>query len=214
MPGTRAKRDASEFVPDSTQLSRLREASRTCRGCDLHQDATQTVFGEGPSRAKVLMLGEQPGDREDREGEPFVGPAGKLLDRALDEAGIDRGEVYVTNAVKHFKFTRAERGKQRIHKKPSRGEIVACRPWLVAELRAVRPRLVVLLGATAASALMGPSFRVTEHRGTLVEAPAEFAGHPEMVLPTVHPSSVLRAPDRDSAYAALVADLKAAPALL
>jgi uracil-DNA glycosylase family protein len=214
MPGTRAKRDASEFVPDSTELSRLREASRSCRGCELYQDATQTVFGAGPPRAKVLMLGEQPGDREDREGEPFVGPAGKLLDRALVEAGIDRDEVYVTNAVKHFKFTRSEGGKQRIHKKPSRGEIVACRPWLVAELNAVRPRLVVLLGATAASALMGPSFKVTEHRGTLIEAPEVFGAHPAMVLPTVHPSSVLRAPDRDSAYAALVADLKAAPAML
>lgn len=210
MPGTRAKRDASEFVPDSTELSRLREASRSCRGCDLYQDATQTVFGAGPKQAKVLMLGEQPGDREDREGEPFVGPAGRLLDRALIEAGIDRDQVYVTNAVKHFKFTRPERGKQRIHKKPSRGEIVACRPWLIAELHAVRPQLVVLMGATAASALMGPSFKVTQHRGTLVEAPEEFGGRPEQVLATVHPSSVLRAPDRDSAYAALVGDLKAA----
>ncbi|GAA5158801.1 MULTISPECIES: UdgX family uracil-DNA binding protein [Amycolatopsis] len=214
MAATKTKRDASEFVPGSLELPRLREASRGCRGCDLYQDATQTVFGEGPPEADVLILGEQPGDREDREGEPFVGPAGKLLDRALVEAGIDRERVYVTNAVKHFKFTRSERGKQRIHKKPSRGEIVACRPWLVAELKAVRPRLVILLGATAASSLMGPSFKVTEHRGTLIEAPEEFEGTPEQVLPAVHPSSVLRAPDRDAAYEALVADLKAAPRAL
>lgn len=205
-----AKRDASPFVPDSHELSRLREASRSCRGCDLYENATQTVFGAGPRDARVLMLGEQPGDREDREGEPFVGPAGRLLDRALIEAGVDRGEVYVTNAVKDFKFVRAERGKQRIHKKPSRGEVVACRPWLLAELDSVRPELVVLLGATAAQALMGPSFKVTEHRGMRLDAPQEFDGHPEFVLATVHPSSVLRAPDRDTAYVALVADLKAA----
>ncbi|HVW44504.1 MAG TPA: UdgX family uracil-DNA binding protein [Amycolatopsis sp.] len=209
MPGT-AKRDASPFVPESHALSRLREASRSCRGCGLYENATQTVFGAGPPDARVLMLGEQPGDREDREGEPFVGPAGHLLDRALVEAGVDRDEVYVTNAVKHFKFVRAERGKQRIHKKPSRGEVIACRPWLIAELDSVRPDLVVLLGATAAQALMGPSFRVTEHRGTRLDAPDEFGGHSAFVLATVHPSSVLRAPDRATAYAALVADLKAA----
>lgn len=204
------RRDASPFVPHSHALSRLREASRSCRGCDLYQNATQTVFGAGPRDARVLMLGEQPGDREDREGEPFVGPAGHLLDRALVEAGIDRDEVYVTNAVKHFKFVRAERGKQRIHKKPSRGEVIACRPWLMAELDSVRPELVVLLGATAAQALMGPSFKVTEHRGARLDAPGEFGGHPAFVLATVHPSSVLRATDRDTAYAALVADLQAA----
>lgn len=214
MPRPTATRDATEFVPDSTEPARLREASRSCHGCGLYLDATQTVFGDGPDRAKVLMLGEQPGDREDSEGEPFVGPAGRLLDRALGEAGIDRGEVYLTNAVKHFKFTRAERGRHRIHKKPSRGEIVACRPWLVAELNAVRPRLVVLLGATAASSLMGPSFRVTAHRGTLVDAPEGAGRYPEKVLPTVHPSSVLRAPDRDDAYAAFVADLKVATEML
>jgi uracil-DNA glycosylase family protein len=176
----------------------------------LYRDATQTVFGEGPRQAQVMLVGEQPGDREDVQGAPFVGPAGKLLDRALAEAGVDRERTYLTNAVKHFKFTRAERGKHRIHKKPSRGEIVACRPWLLAECDAVRPRLAVLLGATAASSMMGPSFRVTQHRGTLVDAPEEFAGHPELVLPTVHPSSVLRAPDRESAYSAFVADLRAA----
>jgi DNA polymerase len=206
------KRDASEFVPDSRSLSRLREASRSCQGCALYRDATRTVFGAGPDHAEVVLLGEQPGDREDRDGEPFVGPAGRLLDRALVDAALDRDEVYVTNAVKHFKFVRPERGKQRIHKKPSRTEIVACRPWLLAELRAVHPELVVLLGATAAQSLMGPSFKVTEHRGVLLDAPDELDGRPAQVLATVHPSSVLRAPDRDSAYAALVADLKAVSA--
>ncbi|NIH88055.1 UdgX family uracil-DNA binding protein [Amycolatopsis granulosa] len=211
---TSTRRDAAEFVPDSRSLDRLRSAALRCQGCDLHRDATQTVFGDGPAPAKVLMLGEQPGDKEDVAGEPFVGPAGRLLDRALDEAGVDRSQVYVTNAVKHFKFVRGERGKQRIHKKPSRGEIVACRPWLVAELEAVQPAVVVLLGATAASSLMGPSFRVTAHRGELLPAPEEFGGRPERVLATVHPSSVLRAPDRDEAYAALVADLRSVPEMM
>ncbi|MFD4194447.1 MULTISPECIES: UdgX family uracil-DNA binding protein [Amycolatopsis] len=208
---TKTQRTAAEFVPDSRSLDRLRSAALGCQGCDLYRDATQTVFGDGPAPAKVMMLGEQPGDREDVAGEPFVGPAGRLLDRALEEAGVDRSQVYVTNAVKHFKFVRAERGKQRIHKKPSRGEIVACRPWLVAELEAVQPSVVVLLGATAASSLMGPSFRVTAHRGELLPAPEEFSGRPERVLATVHPSSVLRAPDRDEAFAALVKDLRAVP---
>ncbi|WP_414637501.1 UdgX family uracil-DNA binding protein [Amycolatopsis sp.] len=203
--------DASGFVPDSTDPARLREASRSCKGCGLYRDATQTVFGAGPAGARIVLLGEQPGDKEDREGEPFVGPAGRLLDRALVEAGIDRDEVYVTNAVKHFKFTRAANGKQRIHKKPSRVEVVACRPWLLAEFGALHPELVVLLGATAAQALLGPSFKVTQHRGELLPAPEELDGHPGQVLPTVHPSSVLRAPDRDSAYADLVADLRAVP---
>ncbi|WAL67489.1 UdgX family uracil-DNA binding protein [Amycolatopsis cynarae] len=211
MPATREKRDASPFVPDSTELARLREASRSCRGCDLYRDATQTVFGAGPDHARVLVVGEQPGDREDLEGEPFVGPAGRLLGRALLEVGIDRDEIYVTNAVKHFKFDREGRGKQRIHKKPSRTEVVACRPWLLAEMAAVRPEVAVLLGATAAQAVMGPSFKVTRQRGVLLDAPEEFHGCPELVLATVHPSSVLRAPDRHTAYAALVADLKAIP---
>ncbi|WP_431919711.1 UdgX family uracil-DNA binding protein [Amycolatopsis tucumanensis] len=211
---TKTQRTAAEFVPDSRSLDRLRSAALGCQGCDLYRDATQTVFGDGPAPAKVMMLGEQPGDREDVAGEPFVGPAGRLLDRALEEAGVDRSQVYVTNAVKHFKFVRAERGKQRIHKKPSRGEIVACRPWLVAELEAVQPSVVVLLGATAASSLMGPSFRVTAHRGELLPAPEEFSGTPERVLPTVHPSSVLRAPDRDEAFAALVKDLQAVPSVM
>ncbi|GAA3819111.1 MULTISPECIES: UdgX family uracil-DNA binding protein [Amycolatopsis] len=211
---TKTQRTAAEFVPDSRSLDRLRSAALGCQGCDLYRDATQTVFGDGPAPAKVMMLGEQPGDREDVAGEPFVGPAGRLLDRALEEAGVDRSQVYVTNAVKHFKFVRADRGKQRIHKKPSRGEIVACRPWLVAELEAVQPSVVVLLGATAASSLMGPSFRVTAHRGELLPAPEEFSGRPERVLPTVHPSSVLRAPDRDEAFAALVKDLRAVPSVM
>jgi uracil-DNA glycosylase family protein len=205
---------AAEWVPGTADLERLREAARSCRGCGLYADATQTVFGDGPSRAKVLMIGEQPGDREDLAGEPFVGPAGRLLDRALADAGIDRDEVYVTNAVKHFKFARAARGKQRIHKKPSRTEVVACRPWLVAELAAVRPCLAIVLGATAAQSLLGPSFKVTQHRGAVLDAPAEFGGHPEHVLATVHPSSVLRAPDRTAAYQDLVADLRAAAPLL
>jgi len=209
MAARTARRDAAEFVPDSRSLSRLRSAASRCQGCDLHRDATQTVFGAGRAPARVLLLGEQPGDKEDVEGAPFVGPAGRLLDRALAEAGLDRDEVYVTNAVKHFKFTPSERGKRRIHQKPSRGQIVACRPWLLAELDAVRPEVVVLLGATAASSLMGPSFRVTAHRGELLPAPEEFRGRPARVLATVHPSAVLRAPDRDDAYRAVVADLRA-----
>lgn len=166
--------------------------------------------GAGRAGAKVLLVGEQPGDREDLAGEPFVGPAGRLLDRALSEAGIARDEVYLTNAVKHFKFVRGQRGKPRIHQKPSRAEVVACRPWLLAEFAAVRPRLAIVLGATAAQSLFGPRFQVTQHRGVLVDSPAELAGHPEQVLATVHPSSVLRAPRRESGYAAPVADLRTA----
>jgi uracil-DNA glycosylase family protein len=201
--------DASAFLPDSRSLPRLREAAAGCRGCDLYQDATQTVFGAGPARARVLMVGEQPGDAEDRKGEPFIGPAGGLLDRALVDSGIDRDEVYVTNAVKHFKFARSERGKRRIHKKPSRTEVVACRPWLLAELESVRPEIVVFLGATAAQSLFGTSFKVTERRGQVLELPeeaAEYAGHG---LATVHPSSVLRSRERDAAYQGLVEDLTA-----
>lgn len=194
--------------PDTTDLDRLRSAAAGCTGCPLHEDATQTVFGEGPAGAKVLVVGEQPGDKEDLAGEPFVGPAGKLLDRAFAEAGFDRQSLYVTNAVKHFKFRRE--GKRRIHQKPGRTEVVACRPWLLAELRAVRPDLVLLLGATAAQSLLGPKFRLTARRGERVDAP-------DLVSPavaTVHPSAVLRAPDRDDAYAAFVADLEAAGKLL
>jgi uracil-DNA glycosylase family protein len=196
--------------PDSTDLDTLRSAAAGCRGCTLYQDATQTVFGEGTKKAKVLVVGEQPGDKEDLAGEPFVGPAGRLLDRAFEEAGFDRQALYVTNAVKHFKFKRDERGKRRIHQKPGRTEVVACRPWLLAELRAVRPELVLLLGATAAQSLLGPKFRLTAHRGEPVEAPEDVAELVPSAVATVHPSAVLRAPDRDEAYAAFVADLKAA----
>ncbi|EOD69234.1 uracil-DNA glycosylase [Amycolatopsis vancoresmycina DSM 44592] len=170
------------------------------------------MFGEGTAGAKVLVVGEQPGDKEALAGEPFVGPAGKLLDRAFAEAGFDRQALYVTNAVKHFKFKRE--GKRRIHQKPGRTEVVACRPWLLAELRAVRPDLVLLLGATAAQSLLGPKFRLTAHRGEPVEAPDDVAELVPSAVATVHPSAVLRAPDRDDAYAAFVADLKAAGKLL
>jgi DNA polymerase len=199
-----------ELIPSRPTLERLREAAATCRGCGLWRNATQTVFGEGRSSAEVMLVGEQPGDREDLAGRPFVGPAGKLLDRALEEAGIDRRKVYVTNAVKHFKWTR--RGKVRLHKKPSAEELHACRPWLDAELEQVRPRVLVCLGATAAQALLGRDFRVTRQRGELLES--DLAPH---VLATVHPSSVLRAPDdasRAAAYQELVDDLsKVAKAL-
>jgi uracil-DNA glycosylase family protein len=200
--------------PDSSDLKKLRVAAAGCRGCSLHQDATQTVFGEGPAKADVLVIGEQPGDQEDRAGEPFVGPAGKLLDKALTEAGFDRSQIYVTNAVKHFKFTRDERGKRRIHQKPSRGEVVACRPWVLAELRAVRPELVVFLGATAAQSLLGTGFKVTQMRGKALELPEELAEFARSAVATVHPSAVLRAPDRDEAYGAFVADLTAARSAL
>ncbi|MGC7097772.1 UdgX family uracil-DNA binding protein [Amycolatopsis lurida] len=202
---------AAEFVPATKDLARLREAAAGCRGCDLYQDATQTVFGEGTRQARTMMIGEQPGDQEDRRGEPFVGPAGRLLDRAMAESGIDRDGVYVTNAVKHFKFRRDERGSRRIHKKPGRTEIVACRPWLDAELDAVNPDLVILLGATAAQAVFGPDFRITERRGEVLELPG---GHDARAVATVHPSSILRSRERDEAYAAFVADLKAAVAVL
>lgn len=197
---------AERYVPAGADLDGLRAAAATCQGCDLYKDATQTVFGAGPVDAQVLIVGEVPGDQEDRKGEPFVGPAGRLLDRALDEAGIDRNRVYVTNAVKHFKFTPAERGKRRIHKTPSRTEIVACRPWLDAELDRVEPKLVVALGATAAKSLFGQDFRVTKERGHVRTMP----DRPARVVATVHPSSVLRANDREAAYRDLLADLTSA----
>ena len=192
-----------ELIPDHPTLEALRERAAGCQGCGLYRDATQTVFGEGRASAEVVLVGEQPGDVEDRTGRPFAGPAGKLLDRALEEAGIDRRQVYVTNTVKHFKWTR--RGKLRLHKKPSAEEIRACRPWLDAELAVVKPRVLVCLGATAAQALLGSAFRVTRQRGQFVES--ELASR---VLATVHPSSVLRAPDdeaRADAYRGLVEDL-------
>jgi DNA polymerase len=184
-------RSAAEHLPDTRSLPQLRDAAATCTGCDLYKNATQTVFGEGTRNAEIMLVGEQPGDREDLEGSPFVGPAGRLLDRALESAGIDRKKVYVTNVVKHFKWT--ERGKRRIHKKPSMAEITACRPWLDAEIEAVRPKVVVCLGATAAQAVIGREFRVSRQRG-------EFVKREDMPLltATVHPSSVLRAPDAET----------------
>jgi uracil-DNA glycosylase len=199
------------FVPTNGGLAALRAAAATCEGCDLYRNATQTVFGEGPARARVVMVGEQPGDREDLAGEPFVGPAGRLLDKACHDAGIDRSTVYVTNAVKHFSFRPAERGKRRIHQRPRAGEISACRPWLAGELREVRPDLVVCLGAVAAQAVAGSGFRLTRHRGELLARPdtvkADLPGEWRF-LATVHPAAVLRSPDRDQAYADLVADLR------
>jgi len=197
---------AADFIPPRPSLRTLRQAAARCRGCHLWMAGTQTVFGEGPARARVMVVGEQPGDREDREGHPFVGPAGRLLDEALAEAGIDRTEVYVTNAVKHFKWDRGEKSARRIHRKPNDAEIRACRPWLDQEMKLVRPEVVICLGATAAQALLGKSFRVTKHRGTKV--PVAFA---RAAFATLHPSSVLRAPDaaaRAEARRALVADLR------
>ncbi|MEU5596968.1 UdgX family uracil-DNA binding protein [Streptomyces sp. NPDC020298] len=200
---------AEPFVPDrAAGLDDLREAAACCHGCPLHRNATQTVFGAGSAPARVMLVGEQPGDQEDRQGRPFVGPAGKLLDKALAEAGIDPGGAYVTNAVKHFKFTRAEPRKRRIHKAPTLREMTACGPWLAAELAVVEPELIVVLGATAGKALLGSSFRVTEVRGTVLER--EIHGRPERLVPTVHPSAVLRAEDREGAYRGLVADLRVA----
>jgi uracil-DNA glycosylase len=194
--------DASPFLPDRPNLRSLREAAAGCRGCHLWRPATQTVFGEGLKRSRVMFVGEQPGDREDRAGKPFVGPAGRELDRALEDAGIARDEAYVTNVVKHFKFE--ERGRRRIHKTPKRFEIDACRPWLDSELAEVDPEAVVLLGATAAKALLGSSFRVTQHRGELLDS--ELA---PVVAATLHPSSILRGPpeERQANREALAADL-------
>ena len=202
---------AAAFIPDTRSLTKLAAAARECRGCQLYADAEQTVFGEGPRTARMMLVGEQPGDQEDQMGKPFVGPAGRILDKALEAAGIGRGELYVTNAVKHFKFTvRAERGKRRIHKTPSRTEVVACRPWLLAELRAVEPDVVVLMGAVAAKSLLGNDFRLTAHRGEVLHLPTDDGvGNPEVVV-TVHPSSILRGPpeQRDQALSGLVDDLR------
>ena len=198
-------RSAAPFVPKTTSLRALDEAAQTCRGCDLYKNATQAVLGTGPKGARVMFVGEQPGDQEDLQGEPFVGPAGALLDKALADAGIPRKKVFLTNAVKHFKWE--PRGKRRIHKKPRVSEIKACRPWLEAELRAVKPDVIVCLGATAAQSVMGPQFKLLQNRGKVLPSPL---GQP--VLATIHPSAVLRAPDaqgRKAAYQMLVGDLKA-----
>jgi DNA polymerase len=209
---------AQDWVPDTGGLDALAVAAERCEGCELFAPATQVVFGAGAADARCVLVGEQPGDQEDRAGEPFVGPAGRVLHRALAEAGIRPGSVWMTNAVKHFRFT--ERGKRRLHKTPDVGHVTACRPWLAAELERLRPELIVLLGATAARSLLGASFRVTKERGVLLPWP-DRAG-PEMpeadwsaeVLATLHPSAVLRAEDRDAAFAGLVADLKVAAAAL
>lgn len=195
---------AADFIPPHPTLPKLRAAAAGCRGCDLWVNATQTVFGEGPRTADVMLVGEQPGDQEDRQGHPFVGPSGQLLDAALEEAGIDRTRVYVTNSVKHFKFVVIERGR-RLHKKPSAAEVRACNPWLREEIRLLKPRVVVALGATAAQALLGKQFRVTQDRGRPI--PTEFA---DAVVATVHPSAVLRAPPeaREEVRQEFFADLK------
>jgi DNA polymerase len=201
---------AEPFVPNSRSLKVLGAAAEKCRGCDLYKSATQVVFGAGPKAARVLLVGEQPGDQEDREGEPFVGPAGALLDKALADAGLPRDEVYLTNAVKHFKWE--PRGKRRIHKKPRISEIKACRPWLEAELRAVQPAVIVCLGATAAQSVVGSQFKLMANRGQVVASPLGA-----QVVATIHPSAVLRAPDsegRRAAYAMLVGDLKIVARLL
>ncbi len=182
-----------DLIPIPGTLQELRRAAKDCQACELWKRGTQTVFGEGRPDAKLMLIGEQPGDQEDREGKPFVGPAGKLLNTALQEAGIDREKAYVTNAVKHFKWE--PRGKRRIHAKPNAAEIAACRPWLNAEIAALRPKVIVCLGATAAQALFGREFRVTQHRGEFLES--QLA---EVVMATVHPSSILRAPDEKTRH--------------
>jgi uracil-DNA glycosylase family protein len=196
---------AADFVPPRPTIAKMRAASQRCRGCDLYKCATQAVFSEGSSRAQLLVIGEQPGDAEDRAGRPFVGPSGKLFDRALEAAGIDRDEVYVTNAVKHFKWARDAKSTRRIHKTPSRSEVRACFPWLANEIALVQPRIIVCLGAVAAKALLGPTFSVTKKRGVVVKS--EWA---DAVITTVHPSAVLRAPrdERVRAERMFIADLR------
>ena len=200
---------ARDFVPPTDDLHAMAEAAQSCKGCHLWEQATQTVFGEGPPDARVVLVGEQPGDKEDLAGEPFVGPAGKLLDRALTDAGIDRSVTYVTNIVKHFKWT--PRGKRRIHQKPNAEEIKACWPWLEAEVAAIKPDIVVCLGATAAQGVLGRQFKVTQRRGEVLES-----SHGWRVTATVHPSSILRADDerRELEYDAFVSDLRVVSPLL
>jgi DNA polymerase len=199
-----SKSPANDLIPPRATLATLKAAAADCKACDLWKKGTQTVFGEGSRRSAVLFIGEQPGNEEDLTGKPFVGPAGKLFDNALEEAGIDRKQTYVTNVVKHFKWE--PRGKRRIHKKPNAIEIAACRPWLEAEIAVVKPEVIVALGATAAQALLGPQFRVTKQRGQFIESTLA-----PYVMATVHPSSILRAPDdetRHLEYQRFVADLK------
>jgi uracil-DNA glycosylase len=210
---------AQSFLPaDASTLDQLRAAAAGCEGCNLYQDTTQTVFGRGAAHARVVMVGEQPGDVEDQQGLPFVGPAGHLLRRAVDDAGMDASQLYITNAVKHFAHT--VRGKRRIHQTPDRFQIAACRPWLVAEFALLRPDVVVVLGATAGKALIGPSFRVTQSRGVAMpwpdsaQRPQEFPVEPAQLVATIHPSAVLRADDRETMYNGLVADLKVVAGLL
>ncbi len=201
---------AADFLPERSTLKTLREAAARCRGCPLYAPATQTVFGEGLKRARMMLVGETPGDREDREGHPFVGPAGRELDKALEKAGIARKDAYLTNAVKHFKFE--ERGKRRIHQTPKKSEVDACLPWLREELRVVRPEVLVILGAVAGTALLGPGFRITRERGRPLDSDLAPA-----VIATVHPSAILRARDDDARVAerrAFTEDLEAAAALL
>jgi uracil-DNA glycosylase family protein len=201
---------AAEYLPERRSLTALREAVHACRGCGLWEHATQGVLSAGSARADLVLVGEQPGDQEDKQGKPFVGPAGRLLDRALEEAGIDRSRAYVTNAVKHFKWT--PRGKRRIHQKPTWQELTACRPWLEAELELVKPRVLVCLGASAAQSVLGKQFRVTRERGIALRS--DLAEH---VVATIHPSAVLRAPDdaaREAELAGLVRDLRVVADLL
>ena len=209
MPKAAETGSAADYLPERVNLTALREAAAGCRGCHLWEVGTQTVFGEGARDAEVMFVGEQPGDYEDRAGKPFVGPAGRLLDEALVEAGIDRSVSYVTNAVKHFKWQ--ARGKRRIHQKPNWAEMTACRPWLEAELEVVQPRVLVLLGATAAQTLLGRQFRVTQWRGQLVDS--DLA---EAVTVSVHPSSILRGEpeEREANFAAFVDDLRVVAKLL
>jgi uracil-DNA glycosylase family protein len=201
---------AADLIPPRASLAKLRDIASGCKACPLWADATQTVFGEGPAQASLMLVGETAGDQEDLHGRPFVGPAGKLLDRCLAEAGLDRKQSYVTNVVKHFKFT--PRGKRRIHGKPNAMEIRACIPWLKAEIERVKPEMIVCLGATAAKALLGASFRVSQQRGVAVPSPLA-----PLVMATVHPSSLLRAPDEETRHreiARFTADLKAAAKML
>jgi DNA polymerase len=200
----RTPKSAELSIKVNASLEELKAAAKKCQACDLWKHATQTVFGEGLPNAKIILIGEQPGNHEDLEGKPFVGPAGHLLDEALAEAGIDRKKVYVTNAVKHFKWE--PRGKRRIHKKPGAGEIAACRPWLDAEIAALHPKIIVCLGATAAQALLGSDFRVTQHRGEFLKSSLA-----PIVMATIHPSSILRAPDEQTRHTEMkrfIADLK------